>query len=101
MRPLGQVSDSSSAMTGASTVSGGLGVKPPEKMAGRVQPCVDDGNGFLGGSKPDFAGSTGTKKPAVFLAPQHGQPPPGSVPASPTLRTHPSHHPGQTAPIAG
>jgi len=32
-----------------------MGVKPPEKMAGRVQPCVDDGNGFLGGLEVGFS----------------------------------------------
>jgi hypothetical protein len=32
-----------------------MGVKPPEKMAGRVQPCVDDGNGFLGGWEAGFS----------------------------------------------
>src|SRR5215217_7764408 len=78
-----------------------MGVKPPEKMAGRVQPCVDDCNGFLGGSEAGLAGSAGTKKSVAFLAPQHCQPHRVAVPASPTLRTHPSHHHGQTAPIAG
>src|SRR3954447_6082295 len=33
---------------------------------------------FLAVGKPDLAGSAGTKKPVVFLAPQHCQPPPGS-----------------------
>src|SRR3954452_11251382 len=55
-----------------------MGVKPPEKMADRVQPCVDECNGFLGGWEAGFSRSAGTKKPVVFLAPQHCQPPPGS-----------------------
>jgi hypothetical protein len=31
-----------------------MGMKPPEKMADRVQPCVDDGNEFLGGLAAGF-----------------------------------------------
>src|SRR3954466_10303085 len=32
-----------------------MGVKPPEKMADRVQPCVDDCNEFLGGWEAGFS----------------------------------------------
>jgi hypothetical protein len=32
-----------------------MGVKPPEKMADRVQLCVDDCNEFLGGWEAGFS----------------------------------------------
>src|SRR3954469_8132397 len=55
-----------------------MGVKPPEKMADRVQPCVDDCNEFLGGWEAGFSRVGRNKETGRFPAPQHGQPPPGS-----------------------
>src|SRR3954465_15520714 len=65
-----------------------MGVKPPEKMADREQPCVDDCNEFLGGWEAGFSRVGRNKETGRF-------PYTAALPAAPGEPFQPVQHYGR------